>query len=246
MFWILLILNASQENNHIATKTNGPPTDEFNSNCVEDVLSFNIAAITVKSHTVVGNQYETATIVPSTNESNQTFLKHTESKAFLVNWDCNNNIIHNALSELFVTFKQHVTCSRPQRENVAMAAHTLSNVTATALRRHLLGAEAKLARDVAGFLEIIHDWFAIMNTYSPIAKIPTMKAFGQNLHIQNNLLNNVNDMMENMTCIGKKCVIMSTKSLQDLYADIKSKYGIEYISTHRLHQDYVQNLLSPL
>lgn len=56
-----------------------------------------------------------------------------------------------------------------------------------------------------------------------------------------------------MTCINKKSLqvfqkglLMSINSLKKLFIDVKTKFGIKYILTHRLNQDVLENLFSQI
>lgn len=82
-----------------------------------------------------------------------------------------------------------------------------------------------------------------MNSYTPTTNIPTKKPYGLNIDFQNEVLNDMLITISGMTCVGKttmqifqKGIIMSIKSLINLFKDLKSKFNITYILSHRLNQ----------
>lgn len=90
-----------------------------------------------------------------------------------------------------------------------------------------------------------------MNSYIPTTNIPTKKPYGLNTDFQNEILNDLLITISDMTCVGKttmqifqKGIIMSIKSLINLFEDLRSKLNITYILTHRLNQDCLENLFS--
>ena len=98
----------------------------------------------------------------------------------------------------------HVTCEKTQRQNVRLAAEVFSNTTATALKRYLPGSNKILARDVGEFIELVNNWFDIMNSYTPSAVVPTKRPFGLNMIQQNATLEDMKATISHMTCCGKK------------------------------------------
>lgn len=151
---------------------------------------------------------------------------------------------------------KHLTCEKAERQNVALAAQLFSNTTATALRVYMPGSEKQLATNVSKFFQLTNHWFDVMNSYIPFPKVPSKNPYGKDLEIQNKTLNEMIDTMSTMRCISKKRktetflqvfqkgVIMSCRSLQSLYIDLKEKYNISYVLTHRLNQDCLENFFS--
>lgn len=144
---------------------------------------------------------------------------------------------------------QHLNCEKTMRQNVGLACQLLSNTTATALKRYFPGDE--LAENVAEFIELVSSWFDTMNSYTPFPSIPTKLPFGKNFDQQNDILNKIIDSFSTMRCVSKtsmqtfqKGVIISSKSLQQLYEDMKQKHKIFFILTHRLNQDCLENFFS--
>lgn len=145
----------------------------------------------------------------------------------------------------------HITCEKSQRQNVALAAQLMSNTTATALKRYLPGEDKELAKNVGDFFQMINIWFDILNSYSPSASVQTKRPYGTNFENQNQILNTAIETFKSMRVISKnslqifqKGAIISTTSVQHLFQDLKERYGISYILTHRLNQDCLENLFS--
>lgn len=161
-------------------------------------------------------------------------------------------LIEDSRSEISSCYKLnhlHITCERAQRQNVALAAQLMSNTTATALKRYLPGPNKQLAANVADFIDIINKWFDIMNSYIPSATLITKLPYGKKLEIQDEVLEKAKQLFRTMRARSKnalqifqKGAIISTISLQKLFTDLKERYGIHYILTHRLNQDCLENL----
>lgn len=91
-----------------------------------------------------------------------------------------------------------------------------------------------------------------MNTYTPSVSVNEAKtAYGQNLNVHNRILDDMLELMETIRCGGKttlqtfqKGCIISIKSLKALLQDLKEKYSVNYVMTHRLNQDVIENLFS--
>ena len=77
--------------------------------------------------------------------------------------------------------------------------------------------------------------------------------YGKNLTEQNNALEEMLKYVRNLSVAGKKKsrrykfstgITVSILSLQQLYHYLRSRYGVDYILTHRLNQDVLENLFS--
>lgn len=164
------------------------------------------------------------------------------------------SLIELATTEISSCYKisqLHITCEKAQRQNVALAAQLMSNTTATALKRYLPGGNKQLAENVSEFFELINNWFDIMNSYTPSTPIKTKTPYGKDLELQNEILEKVKETFKTMRAVTKnsiqvfqKGVIISSTSVQDLYTDLKQRYKVSYILTHRLNQDCLENFFS--
>ncbi|KAB0805345.1 hypothetical protein PPYR_02315 [Photinus pyralis] len=148
---------------------------------------------------------------------------------------------------------QHVKCEKAQRQNVRRACQLLSHTTATALKRYRPGNDTILAQNVGNFTELVNNWFDVLNSYTSTASLPTKKPYGLELEMQHKCLNEMEETIEGMRCVGKnalqvfqKGILITSKSLQCLFTDLKERHGISYLLTHRLNQDCLENFFSQL
>lgn len=71
-------------------------------------------------------------------------------------------------TEISPTFKLselHFECKGNERMNVSLATQLLSHTTATCLKRYFRGDEQ--AESIANFIELVNQWFDVMNSYTP-------------------------------------------------------------------------------
>jgi archaellum component FlaC len=159
-------------------------------------------------------------------------------------------LIENTRTEINSCYKltpNHINVETVQRQNVKLAAQLFSNTTSTALRQYLHGDAAQLA----DFVQLVNNWFDVMNSYALSTSIPTKKPYGIDLQNQNEVLEKMFFTISNMKCIGKKnqqvfqkCILMSIESLRGLFTQMKAEYDVNYILTHRLNQDCLENFFS--
>ena len=147
----------------------------------------------------------------------------------------------------------HIHCEKSKRQNVQLAAQLLSHSTATALKHYKPGPDKMLAETTGEFIELVNQWFDIMNSYHTKPSVPTKMPYGLCIEEQNEVLKKMETLMSTSLCIGKntlqtfqKAVIISVKSLQLLYQDMVHRHDIKYILTHRLNQDLLENLFSQI
>lgn len=174
----------------------------------------------------------------------------------IVNKNPLTSLLELSSTEITVTHKlteKHIICEGYQRQKVSLAAELLSHTTASALSYYLPGANEEAAQTTSEFISLVNAWFDIMNSYVPTCSIRRKSAYGKSLNEQNKILDDMYHTVENMICIGKrslqifqKGILLSIQSLKCLYADLHNKYEIEYILTHKLNQDALENLFSQL
>lgn len=77
--------------------------------------------------------------------------------------------------------------------------------------------------------------------------------YGAHLEKQNQVLDEMEQLICTMRCVGKhsiqtfqKAIKISIASLKLLFQDMKNKYDIKYILTHRLNQDVLENFFSQI
>lgn len=148
----------------------------------------------------------------------------------------------------------HLLVEKTRRQNVKKASELLSRTTATALKTKLPGKDKCTAKATGDFILLCDQWFDLMNSYIPRnLGDPSCKAYGQDLSAQDAIFQNMIDTMYTLRCCGRsgvqlfqKGIIVSIKSLQQLYIDLKCTLQISYILTHRLNQDILENLFSQI
>lgn len=144
--------------------------------------------------------------------------------------------------------------TKSERQNVRKAAQLLSHTTASAIQRIVSTDDCENVCVTADLIEKVAKWFSLMNTYTPSVSVNEAKtAYGQNLDVHNKILDDMLELMETMRCGCKttlqtfqKGCIVSIKSLKALLQDLKEKYSVNYIMTHRLNQDVIENLFSQI
>lgn len=136
----------------------------------------------------------------------------------------------------------HVNVKGFQGQKVSYATQLLSHTTATALTHYKaeLGCDINLISSTAQFIEIIDKWFDLFNTripgdgkYTPYFQ----KAYGKDVDIQNQLLDEIAALMIKMRPINartsgmqlfQKGIIQNANALKILYSRVKNS-GIRYI-----------------
>jgi len=146
----------------------------------------------------------------------------------------------------------HLSCEGNQRQNVKLAAQLLSHNTAVALKHYYANDD----NPTADFIEMVNNWFDLMNVRFPGNNITPFKApYGMSNAVgaQNVLLNQVETFFKNVRCKGKctmqlfqKGILMSILSLRQLHDLVSKKHHVSYILTAKLNQDSLENLFSQL
>lgn len=140
--------------------------------------------------------------------------------------------------------QKHLDCIKSERQNVGLAAQLLSHSVATALIHYKPGQDKALSENTGQFIETISNWFDIMNSYSPSETLCTKKPYGLNLEEQNNCLEKIRCQGKNVLQTFQKGILISIRSTQLLFEDLKEKYNVSYILTHRLNQDSLESFFS--
>lgn len=150
------------------------------------------------------------------------------------------------ISSLFKITERHVNPDNILKQNVALAAQLLSHTTATALRQYMPDDDE--AQELAKILQTCNDWFDVLNSRSTLESLDLKKPFGLSINIQIQAIEEMNKFISTTTCFGKKdqqvfqkAILMTNKSLLDLYELMKQKYNIRYIVTKHLNQDCLES-----
>lgn len=77
--------------------------------------------------------------------------------------------------------QKHLECVKAERQNVGLAAQLLSHSVATALIHYKPGLNQILSENTGQFIEVVSNWFDIMNSYTPSETLCTKKPYGLNL-----------------------------------------------------------------
>jgi len=176
------------------------------------------------------------------------------SDGFMINATPLKELLKVTNTEISVCHRlsqKHLECVKAERQNVGLAAQLLSHSVATALIHYKPGLNQVLSENTGHFIEVVSNWFDIMNSYTPSETLCTKKPYGLNLEDQNNCLDKMYKIIYSMRCAGKntlqtfqKGIFISIKSTQLLFEDLKEKYNISYILTHRLNQDSLESFFS--
>lgn len=96
---------------------------------------------------------------------------------------------------------------------------------------------------------LVNNWFDLLNSQNLYENNTT--AYGNNIEEQNQLLDKMDDFIKSMRVHGKRClmqfqkgILLSNRSLRNLYMDMKTNYNLEYILTRRLNQDVLEIFFS--
>ena len=150
------------------------------------------------------------------------------------------------ITPLYKLSKTHLVMTPQERQNVRRAAQLLSHTTAISLR-HYFKNNAE-ATDLANFIEKVDLWFSISNSYSPFAKLDYKKSYTAS-DDQIKALDEMYELVSNMTVIGKrslqifqKSLLMQITSLKMLYDDLHKRHNISFISTHKVIND-IKNII---
>ena len=148
---------------------------------------------------------------------------------------------------------QHlIDVKRSQRQKVKWAAKLFSRTTANVIK---YCGENNLINDpnfnlLANFVELVNDWFDLFNTNSKYSRTGVV-GYGLDLQKQQQLLSKMTETITKLRVKGHKCllpfqkgIIVSNSSLEKLFLHLKEQYNLEYILTHRLNQDVLENFFS--
>lgn len=119
-------------------------------------------------------------------------------------------------------------CQKIERQNISLAAQLLSHTIATAQICYKPGIDKALAQCTDEFIELISNWYDIMNLYTPEAKVPSKRPYGSNLKVQGKVLDSMYEKILTMRCVKKnssfqKGILLSIKSLKGLFSKLEEK-----------------------
>lgn len=173
----------------------------------------------------------------------------------IINKDYYQALLNISSSELTLAHKltpHHLNLKGSMRQQVRPAVQVLSNSVAKAIEYAgenglmPLNSNWKEAADCA---KLFNDWFDVMNSRSKfVGNYPSKNAFGTDLENQKRKLNQMSQFIASMR-VGKhkqmipfqKGILLTNRSLIEMYDYLKRKYEFEYVLTSRLNQDVLEN-----
>jgi hypothetical protein len=138
---------------------------------------------------------------------------------------------------------------------VKLAAELVSHTVSITLLRYF---DTEAAKKLAFTIEVVNDWFDVMNSFNLNASQKLKKPLGTHFDEQIDALNKTSHLMDTMRCFdGKKgkikCVqpfqkalVFSIKATKMLFDEMKNKFGINFIMTAKLNNDGLENLFSQI
>ncbi|KAL1487972.1 hypothetical protein ABEB36_015353 [Hypothenemus hampei] len=169
------------------------------------------------------------------------------------------DLLHNTVKlDLKIAHKlteDLLTVKGAQRQKVKYATKLFSHTISRAVTRLGTLGHYKTEdnwRECSDFFKIINDWFDVFNCQIPHPDSRNrVKAYGLALAEQNEILEKMNSIMQNMRKIGgnailpfQKGILVSIKSLKNLYSDLKEDFELTYLLTYQLNQDPLEGLFS--
>jgi hypothetical protein len=152
--------------------------------------------------------------------------------------------------ELRCTFKltdRHLNAKGKQKQRVFLAAQLFSRTTATAWRKAFPNQTAQ-----ADFIELVNDWIDVFNSHNPEETLNKKMPYGLNLEVQDAILDKMFAEIQHLRVGSSErlypfqgLLLTSILSLKGLYADLSGSHlRINYILTHRVNQDFIENAFS--
>lgn len=176
----------------------------------------------------------------------------------VVNKDYFESLLDISTSELTFAHKltrQHLEVKGSLRQRVRLAAELFSNTVAKAIQycgKHGLMPKNSQWHKAAEIVQLFNDWFDLLNSrFKYNENCPGRNAFGTDLKSQQELLNKVSEITSTMR-IGKheqlipfqKGILLTNRSLAEMFDYLREKYSVEYILTSRLNQDVLENFFA--
>jgi hypothetical protein len=147
------------------------------------------------------------------------------------------------LTSLFKLTLQHIEYNPFLAQNVRLSVQLFSRSTANALHEYL--ADDQQSQQLAKFVLAVNNFFDVFNA-NHVSETQKLKSpYGKHLSEQNEALDNMYEVMSKLKKIGSKRasfpfvqeILISISALKSLYTDLREKYIITYIITHRISTD---------
>lgn len=135
----------------------------------------------------------------------------------------------------------------PMRQNVKLAAQLLSESMAKAIQKMAKCGDIKSKNwAVTSYLiDLIDKWFDVLNSSEQFGHKPSINAFTAS-DFQVETLKSIIHVFESATVKGKvfpfvNGIITSSKSIINLFVDMKEIYSVSFLYTRRLNQDALEH-----
>jgi hypothetical protein len=157
------------------------------------------------------------------------------------------------ISSIYKLNEKHLVFQKVKRQNVRLAANVFSHTVATVIKRYFSTQYMDIADRTADLVQTVDSWFSVMNSYTKYSSLDMKCGYGTKLEMQNEILDRMYELFSSLRCRifskqsnefkphtsyipFQKGILISVNSLKGLYENLKTKYNLEYILTHRLNQ----------
>lgn len=148
-----------------------------------------------------------------------------------------------------------LTVKGAQRQKVKLATKLFSHTVSKAISRLGILGIFKTENnwlECSELLKVTNDWFDVFNSKVPQSDSRArVKAYGLALPDQNEILDKMEETMYNLKKVGsntllpfQRGIIISIRSLKQLFIDMKEDFNIKYLLTYHLNQDPLEGLFS--
>lgn len=118
-----------------------------------------------------------------------------------------NSCTLTSVSDISVIYKlteEHPTVQHARRQKIKLAAQFFSHSTSCAIRkRYELGFEICNATEIVVFVDVINDYFELLNTkFNKYQSVPRKKPFGIDLELQVKFSRDVDNYISSIRVFG--------------------------------------------
>ena len=142
--------------------------------------------------------------------------------------------------------EENLTVSGPHRQKVKLAAHLLSESMVLALKQLAKKGilKSKNWEATSHFIDLVDKWFDLMNSSPNNVSKQSNNAFTSSEY-QLNILSSVIEVFETAKVNDRvfpfmNGIVISSKSIHNIFADLKEMYSFRMLYTRRLNQDALE------
>lgn len=166
---------------------------------------------------------------------------------------CLEQLLQKQKTDLKIAFKLTSEHLFPKnKQNVKLASQLFSNSNANALRfyggKGLINGNWKETADI---VQMFNDWFDVLNASIPFTSQKEKCAFGVHYVYQKKILDEMSHFINESLVFGHKYklpfqtgILVTNKSLLDLYTYLSQTHKFQYVLTSKLNQDVLENFFS--